>query len=180
MRDVGKVLEICTWTMMISTLALEHANGKWDVCTPVSIEHGFDVLTPEGRRHGEEYIHRERPDLVVGEWMCGPFSSLIHVSMGKSDELKEKILREQRDHAKVSAWIARISVGSEQSTRDTGSENNPTDADLGDWHVYKRCSVRNTTHLLTCVQKTPRILTTSFLTEGEPSSTILRISWTTS
>ena len=59
MRRVRKVLEICTWTMMISTIALEQTNKMWKTCTPVSIEHGFDLLTPEGRRKGEEYIHRE-------------------------------------------------------------------------------------------------------------------------
>ena len=79
-RKARKVLEICTWTMMISTLALEHPNGRWEVCTPVSIEHDFDVLTPEGRRRREEYIYREKPDLIVGEWMCGPFSSPNHIN----------------------------------------------------------------------------------------------------
>ena len=76
MQKVRKILEICTWTMMISNMAIESNPDKWKVCTPVSIEHGFNVLTPQGRKAGEEYIKKEKPDLIVGEWMCGPFSSL--------------------------------------------------------------------------------------------------------
>ena len=108
MQKVRKIMEICTWTMMISTLALEVPNGKWQVCTPVSIEHGYDLLTETGRRKAEKYVHHEKPDLIVGEWMCSPFSSLQHINLSKSPELRNKILAEQREHAKVNAWIAKI------------------------------------------------------------------------
>ena len=101
------ISEICTWTMLISTIALEKSD-KWQVCTPVSIEHGFDLLTLQGRKKGEDYIYREKPDLIVGEWMCSPFSSLQDVNLAKGEELGNKILKEQREHAKVSAWIAKI------------------------------------------------------------------------
>ena len=95
MQKVRKIMEIRTWTMMISTLALEMPNGKWQVCTPVSIEHGYDVLTESGRRKAEKYIHHEKPDLIVGEWMCSPFSSLQHINMSNGTELRNKILTER-------------------------------------------------------------------------------------
>ena len=61
-----KILEICTWTMLITTTALEKSD-KWKACTPVSIEHGYDLLTGHVRRKAEQYIHKEKPDLIVGE-----------------------------------------------------------------------------------------------------------------
>ena len=97
-----KILEICTWTMLITTLALER-DPKWKACTPVSIEHGYDLLTTAGRRRAEAYIKSEKPDLIVGEWMCGPFSSIQNINLSKGPELRNKILAEQREHAKVSA-----------------------------------------------------------------------------
>ena len=101
MRTVRTILEICTWTMLISTVALEKDPQHWKVLTPVSIEHGFDVLTPDGRKRGEEYMYKHKPDLIVGEWMCSPYSSMQHINMAKSPELHNKILQEQREHAKV-------------------------------------------------------------------------------
>ena len=78
-----KILEICTWTMMITTVALEKS-GMWKACTPVSIEHGYDILTASGRKHAEDCIYSEEPDMIVGEWMCGPFSSMQNTNLGKS------------------------------------------------------------------------------------------------
>ena len=40
---------------------------NWHAMTPISIEHGFDLLTDKGRREGEEYIRKEKPDLIVAE-----------------------------------------------------------------------------------------------------------------
>ena len=102
-----KILEICTWTMLISTIALEK-DSNWHVCTPVSIEHGFDLLTPQGRKKGAEYIYKEKLDLIVGEWMCSPFSSLQNLNLAKGGELRDRVLHDQREHAKVSAWISQI------------------------------------------------------------------------
>ena len=107
MKKVRKVMEICTWTMLLTTIALEK-DPNWRACTPVSIEHGFDVLTVQGRKRAEQYIYQEKPDLLIGEWMCGPFSSLQHINKSKSPELCNKIVREQREHAKLAAWIAKI------------------------------------------------------------------------
>ena len=40
--------------------------------------------------------------------MCGPFSPLQNINKAKSQELHDKIVADQREHAKVSAWIAKI------------------------------------------------------------------------
>ena len=109
MRRVRKILEICTWTMLISTVALERSD-KWQVCTPVSIEHGFDLLKSADRKRAKEYIYSEKPDLICGEWMCGPYSSMQKVNLAKGGETRNKILRDQREHAKVSAFISTLAT----------------------------------------------------------------------
>ena len=93
--------------MLITTLALEKCD-KSQACIPVSIEHGYDLLTPIGRRKAEIYIKHEKPDLLVGEWMCGPFSSMQNINLNKGPELRNQILKAQREHAKVSAWISKM------------------------------------------------------------------------
>ena len=94
MCKVRKILELCAYTMMITTAAVAVPSGRRAACIPVSIEHGFDLLTPSGRRKAEQYVDDEKPDPFVGEWMCGPFSSMQNINMGKSDELYDRPLAE--------------------------------------------------------------------------------------
>ena len=74
----------------------------------MSIEHGFNILTPEGREKGWQHIQKEKPDLIIGEWMCGPFSAMQNINLTRSPELRDRILEAQRQHTKVSAWIAKV------------------------------------------------------------------------
>ena len=82
------------------------ASGKSAHQCPLNT--GYNVLTESGRRKAEKYIHHEKSDLVVGEWMRSPFSSLQHINLSKSTELRNKSLAGQCEHAKVNAWIAKI------------------------------------------------------------------------
>ena len=66
-----KILEIFTWTMLMTTIALE-TSPMWKACTPISVEHGFNLLTTEGRNKAERYLKTEKLDFIVGEWMRGP------------------------------------------------------------------------------------------------------------
>ena len=93
--------------MLITTVALAK-DEMWKACTPVSIEHGYDLLTRSGRQRAEAYIKEQKPDLIVGEWMCSPFSALQRTKVAKGGDLADRILKDQREHAKVSAWIAKI------------------------------------------------------------------------
>ena len=40
--------------------------------------------------------------------MCSPFSSMQSINLSKGGELRDKVLHDQREHAKVSAWISQI------------------------------------------------------------------------
>jgi len=102
-----KLIEICTYTMNMSKAAQQSKTGSWIALTPISIETGFDLLTTMGRLKAENYLRREKPDLIIGEWMCGPFSQFQNINMAKSPEMRNKILDLRKAHKKVSAWIAR-------------------------------------------------------------------------
>ena len=102
-----KMIEICTYTMNMSKAAQQSKTGSWIALTPISIETGFDLLTVMGRLKAENYLRREKPDLIIGEWMCGPFSQFQNINMAKGPEWMTKILELRKAHMKVSAWIAR-------------------------------------------------------------------------
>ena len=110
MRVTRKILEICTWTMMLSNVAQE-SNPLWQVCTPVSIEHGYNLLTKEGRDAGERYIKRQKPDLLVGEWMCGPFSSMQNLNLGKGGKLADKFWKSNDNTRKYRNGLPRWNDG---------------------------------------------------------------------
>ena len=98
MRKQRKIIEICTFTMNMSKEAQNSKTGNWKILTPISIETGFDLLTAEGRLKAENYLKREKPDLIIGEWMCGPFSQFQSINMARSPELRDKILALQTAH----------------------------------------------------------------------------------
>ena len=73
---VRKLVEICTYTMMMTAAALSSTTQNWVAMTPISIEQGFDLLTPKGRDDAERYLKQEAPDLIIAEWMCDPWCSM--------------------------------------------------------------------------------------------------------
>ena len=106
MKKVRKVMDICTWTMMISSLAVERDPEHWKLCRPIKSETGYNLLTKSGRKKADKYLESEKPDLIVAEWMCSPFSSTQNFNLGKGGAVRERILQEQRKHKKVNIWIA--------------------------------------------------------------------------
>ena len=74
-RNVRKIVEICSLTLGLTAAALASATMAWQALTPISIEQDFDLLTDSGRSRAETYLHKEKLDLIVAEWMCDPFSS---------------------------------------------------------------------------------------------------------
>jgi len=75
-----KLLEIFTWTMMMTVTA---SNVGWDVLEPVTLESGWNLLLRADRRRCLDYIDRERPDLVVVAWPCTYFSTMQNLHLKK-------------------------------------------------------------------------------------------------
>ena len=104
---VRTIVEICSFTLAMTSAALGSATGNWQAITPISIEQGYDLLTDAGRKNAEAYLRREKPDLIVAEWMCDPFSSMQNINIAKGGLTAEKILEKRKALAKLIEWIAR-------------------------------------------------------------------------
>ena len=50
---VRKVVEICSFTLMMTAVALASTTTNWTARTPISIEQGYDVLIEQGRTSEE-------------------------------------------------------------------------------------------------------------------------------
>ena len=92
---------------MMTAAALASTTINWQALTPISIEQGFDLLTESGRQKAEQYLRKEKPDLIVAEWMCDPFSSMQNINVAKGGLTAEKILEKRRTRAKLIDWIAK-------------------------------------------------------------------------
>ena len=67
-----KVLEVFTWTCMVSLVA---AARGWTMMEPVSLP-GWNLLDPQTRQDAHKYIDEVKPDLIVLAWPCRLWSPL--------------------------------------------------------------------------------------------------------
>ena len=156
---VRKIVEICTFTMMMTALALASTSVNWQALTPISIEHGFDLLTPTGRQKAETYLRKEKPDLSVAEWMCDPFSSMQNINIAKGGLTAEKILENVGLILNSLSGSLSKNVGKE-TVKDTGLVNSRNVAVPGTCKRLKRCKEKTITLCLTCAMKKERDLRT--------------------
>lgn len=73
LRGIWKIVEIFTWTCMISQMA---ADRGWSFLEPVTLESGWDLTLPHVQDQAMDYLEANRPDLVVLAWPCSPWSPL--------------------------------------------------------------------------------------------------------
>ena len=83
-----KIIEICTLTMRLTTRA---RNRGWHGLDPITLETGFDLLTESGRQKAFRHLVNVDPDVIVGEWMCDPFSQMQNINRCKSRILALKL-----------------------------------------------------------------------------------------
>ena len=63
------------------------------VVSSIQLKVHQNLTRGKGRRRGGEYFYKHKPDLIVGEWMCSPFSKMKDINMAKTPELCDQILR---------------------------------------------------------------------------------------
>ena len=51
MLGARKIVEICTYTMMMSATAVQSPNLMWQAMVPISIENGFDLSPKNLKRY---------------------------------------------------------------------------------------------------------------------------------
>jgi len=87
-----KVLEICTWTANVTKTAVRRG---WDEVSPVTLESGYDLTTPTGRKMAMEVLEKHRPNLVVFAWPCTVWSSLQYIN-NKTAEYAENLQAQRK------------------------------------------------------------------------------------
>lgn len=93
-RRRWKVLEIFSWTMMISSIA---AGMNWDVLEPIDYVSGWDLYQKADRTRALNYLDREAPDLVVLAWPCTCWSIMQNSHIRRPGYMDELQRRRQRD-----------------------------------------------------------------------------------
>ena len=66
-----RLLEICTWTAMVSQVARSRG---WQVGEPVNLESGFNPFTVGGQRRCNDYLRSFQQDAVVFAFPCTTWS----------------------------------------------------------------------------------------------------------
>ena len=102
-----KVIEIFSWTCMISRLAA--STGRWQFCEPITIEAGWDLTIPEMREAAFAYLQKVEPDLVVVAWPCGPWSVMQRINQRTPQQvaaLKKKRLESRKNFLSFTRRVA--------------------------------------------------------------------------
>ena len=105
LRQRFKILEIFTWSCMVSLTA---AQMGWEFCEPVTLESGWDLTCRETQDRAMQYMKRVSPDLVVVAWPCGPWSPLQQLNV--KTETQRQALRAKRRANKPLLAFARRAV----------------------------------------------------------------------
>ena len=88
---VWKILEVFTWSCMISQVAV---NRGWQALEPVTIESGWGLRIPEVQESAMKYIKEVEPDFIVLAWPCGPWSQIQNIN--QRTDLQRRALRQKR------------------------------------------------------------------------------------
>ena len=102
------IMELCTKTERVTQEAVHRG---WKTFSPITIETGYDLTTPEGIKQGWEQLYKTRPDVVVIAWPCNPWSSWQHINLAKAEGDKarlEKILKVRRAHRKLTKFCSEV------------------------------------------------------------------------
>ena len=83
-------------------------NRGWHGLDPITLETGFDLLTESGGQKAFRHLVNVDPDVIVGEWMCDPFSQMQNINRCKSRLLAHKLRAAQEKHRPLLRWIARV------------------------------------------------------------------------
>ena len=92
-RGLWKVVEVFTWTCMISLCAMDR--GNWTMMETVTLP-GWNLLKESDRREALEYLAKEDPDLLVLAWPCTFWSVLQEMGI-KTEEQRERLMKNRME-----------------------------------------------------------------------------------
>ena len=88
-----RVLELFTWTCMISLCAVHR--GNWEMMEPISLPN-WDLFRADDREAAIQYLRKADPDLLVVAWPCGPWSVLQGLGNKTPQQLHQLGLKRQK------------------------------------------------------------------------------------
>ena len=59
-------MEICTWTMMVTMIAMQRG---WETWQPITVESGYDLTSDKGIAMAKMNIEKASPDVIVIAWV---------------------------------------------------------------------------------------------------------------
>ena len=98
---VWKVVEVFTWTCMISLCAAERSN--WSMMEPVTLP-GWNLLEEADRREALAYLAREDPDLLVLAWPC-TFWSVLQEMGTKTEEQRRRLMENRMEQRTILNFV---------------------------------------------------------------------------
>ena len=105
-----KVLEVFTWTCMISLCAVQR--GNWQMMEPVTLPN-WDLHDMEHQNEALKYMEHVDPDLLVIAWPCCEWSPLQ--DFGKKSAQQLKNLGERRQKARVLLHFVKKAVKAQRA-----------------------------------------------------------------
>ena len=91
-RTRWKVLEVFTWTCLLSRLAF---SWGWEFCEPISLPH-WDLRQPQECELALDYIDRCNPDLLMVAWPCKLSGARCNTYLSR--------LKFKREHSEPLNW----------------------------------------------------------------------------
>ncbi len=99
------MVEVCTKTACLTKAAQERG---WKTFSPITIETGFDLLTECGRQLAWRRLMQDKPDVIVFEFMCDPWSLIQNVNIAKSEDFAQRLRTERIRHLAMLRWVGRV------------------------------------------------------------------------
>ena len=99
-----RFLEICTWTAMLSMVAM--ARG-WDVWQPASLETGFDLSTRDGQGKCWTYLEEIQPDAVAFAFPCDPWTQMQNVNQ-RTEEQRDDLQKRRIKHRNITRFVRKV------------------------------------------------------------------------
>ena len=96
-RRQYSIMEICTWSMLITTLAIA---AGWTGWQPITIESGYDLTTTRGINMAKSDVDKANPDVIVFAWPCSPWSQMQNLN-AKVPGHQTKIALQRQTHLRL-------------------------------------------------------------------------------
>ena len=95
-----RVLEVCTWTCMVTMVAM---GMGWEGLEPITLPR-WNLFKSSDIRAASEYLCRSDPDLVVCAWPCSPWSQLQRINQRNAFQ-RDRLTLRRKQHRQILKFI---------------------------------------------------------------------------